>query len=77
MVEMFELESLLMSLKQEAGKEVINDFSWMKDHDYKGEMRSTARILENSSYYYPKVPEVPETCTGRITNDSLASKFKS
>lgn len=46
-----------MPPKQEAGNEVINDVSWMKDHDYKGEMKSTERILENSFYCDPKVPE--------------------
>lgn len=45
----FEVESLLMLPKQEAGKEVINDFSWVMDHDYKGEMKSTSRILGTPS----------------------------
>lgn len=53
----FEVESLLMPPNQEARKEVINDVSWMKDLNYEGEMKSAARILENSFYYYPKVPE--------------------
>lgn len=62
------------------GRKGGNDFSWMMDHDYKGEMKSTARILGNSWGHLHSLlssgTRVPETCTGRITNDSLLSELK-
>lgn len=55
------------------GRKRGKNFRWMMDHDYKGEMKSTSRILGNfwGHLLLPlfRGTRVTDTYTGKTTND--------